>query len=114
MRHYQNNGKIWTSAKPNKIYIIRKVLLRAIQKYDFIEFESLCQKLWTFLSNFGLFLRCLLTKYGHVLFCPNSTVNIRKSHKISSGKALFFGSYQQKPHGERGTENNPPAPLGLN
>ena len=24
--------------------------------YFFIEFEPLCQKLWTFLSNFGLFL----------------------------------------------------------
>ena len=30
------------------------------------------------------------------LFCPNSTFNIRKSHKISSGKALYFRSYQQK------------------
>ena len=30
------------------------------------------------------------------LFCPNSTFNIRKSHKISGGKALYFRSYQPK------------------
>ena len=30
------------------------------------------------------------------LFCPNSTFNIRKSRQISSEKALYFGSYQQK------------------
>ena len=30
------------------------------------------------------------------LFCPNSTLNIRKSHKIPSGKAFFFESYQPK------------------
>ena len=30
------------------------------------------------------------------LFCPNSTFNMRKSHKISGGKALDFRSYQPK------------------
>ena len=30
------------------------------------------------------------------LFCPNSTFNIRKSHKSSSGTALYFRSYQPK------------------
>ena len=30
---------------------------------------------------------------------PNSAFNIRKSYKISSGKALYFRSYQPKPHG---------------
>ena len=29
-------------------------------------------------------------------FCPNSTFSIKKSHKISSEKALYFRSYQQK------------------
>ena len=28
--------------------------------------------------------------FESLLFCPNSTFNIRKSHKISSGKALYF------------------------
>ena len=42
------------SEKPNKFYIIRKVLMRAIQKCSFIEFGLLCKKLWSFfLSNFG-------------------------------------------------------------
>ena len=27
------------------------------------------------------------------LFCPNSAFNIGKSHKISSGKALYFRIY---------------------
>ena len=30
------------------------------------------------------------------LFCPYSTFNIRKSHKISGGKGLYFRSYQPK------------------
>ena len=30
------------------------------------------------------------------LSCPNSAFNIRKSHKISSRKALYFRSYQPK------------------
>ena len=44
-----------TSGKPNKLYIIRKVLMRAIQNKGFIEFEPPCQKLWAFMSNFGSF-----------------------------------------------------------
>ena len=97
---------------PNKLYIIRKVLMRAIQNVLFIEFIPLCQKLWAFLSNFGLFRMsahqissCQVTQkanFENVLFYPNSTFNIRKSHKIFSGKALYFRSYQAKPHGGRG------------
>ena len=34
--------------------------------------------------------------FEKILFCPNSTFNIRKIHKISSGKALYFRSYQPK------------------
>ena len=69
--------------------------------------------------KFWLFSRCPLTKYHLTqyakfrkfsLFCPNSTFNIRKSHKISSGKALYFRSYQQKTQGGGG---NPPVPLRL-
>ena len=55
MTSLQNNGKILTSVKQKKIDMIRKVLMRAIQKCTFIEFEPLCQKLWAFLSNFGFF-----------------------------------------------------------
>ena len=52
------------------------------------------------------FLRCPITKYGmsrdprskfrNFLLCPNSTFNIRESHKISSRKALYFRSYHPK------------------
>ena len=50
--------------------------------------------------------------FENILFCLNSTFNIRKSHKIPSGKALHFRSYQQKSHrGGRGKQ--PPVPLGL-
>ena len=31
----ENNGKMRTSAEPNKMYIVGKVLMRAIQKCNF-------------------------------------------------------------------------------
>ena len=34
--------------------------------------------------------------FENLSICPNSTFNTRKRHKISSGKALYFRSYQQK------------------
>ena len=37
-----------------------------------------------------------VANFEKFLFCPNSTFNIRKSHKISSGKAVYFRSYQPK------------------
>ena len=39
----KNNGKMRTSAEPNKIYIVGKVLMRAIQNVIFIEFDPLDQ-----------------------------------------------------------------------
>ena len=52
--------------------------------------------------------------FEKILFFPNSGFNIRKSHKISSRKALYFRSYQPKSSTEM--ENTPPPPvlLGLN
>ena len=92
------------SLKPNKLYINRKVLMRAVQNVLLIEFKPLCQKLWAFLSNFGIFTMpsheiwsyhvTQKANFENFLFCPNSTFNIRKSHKISSGKALYFRFYQ--------------------
>ena len=118
-----NNGEMRISAKPSKLYVIQKVLMRAVQNVLFIEFEPLCQTLWAFLSNFGIFYdarsinwSCHVTQEANFeifLFCPNSAFNIRKSNKISSRKALYFRSYQPKTHG--GVENTPPptVPLGL-
>ena len=63
----------------------------------FIELEPLCQKLWTFSQILALLTiparqiwSCHVTQdvnFEHYLFCPNSTFNVRKSRKISSGKA---------------------------
>ena len=50
--------------------------------------------------------------FENFLFCPNSTFNIRKSHNISSGKALYFRSYQPKTS-RGGGGKHPPVPLGL-
>ena len=41
----KNNGEIRTFTKPDNIYIIRKVTMRAL---IFIEIGSLNQKLWPF------------------------------------------------------------------
>ena len=88
----------------------------------FIEFEPLCQKLWAFLTNFGIFTMsthqiwsCHVTEeasFEIFLFCPNSTFNIRKSHKISSGKAIYFKSYQAKisPREWKAPPPSPPPP----
>ena len=83
----------------NKIYIIRKVLMRTIKNGLFIEFELLCQKLWALYSILALFTMpahqiwsCYVTQdanFENFLFCPNSTFNIRKSHKIQWKSFLF-------------------------
>ena len=89
--------------------------MTAIQKYSFIEFGPVC--LWAFLSNFALFMMPAHQRSCHVtqeanfeifIFCPNSTFNIRKSHKISSGKALYFRSYQPKTSSGGGGGGHPP------
>ena len=73
----------------------------------FIEFESLCQKTWAFMSNLGIFTMPALQIWScHVTF-PNSAFNIGKSCKISSIKALYFRSYQPKILRGGGGENTP-------
>ena len=68
-----------------------------------------------YVKGYGHFVKCPLTKYGNVTlpkkhisifktFSPNSTFNIKKSHKNFYGKALYFRSYQPK---------KTPVPLGL-
>ena len=53
--------------------------------------------------------RCTFRKF---LICPNSTFNIRKSQKISGGKALCFRGYEQK-ISWRVNPPPPQVPLGL-
>ena len=57
----ENNGKLRTFSEPNKIYIVRKVLMRAIQNVTFIElsycvksYGHLCQVLPGPLTKYGL------------------------------------------------------------
>ena len=51
--------------------------------------------------------------FKKILFCPNSSFNIRKSHKISSGKALYTSEViGQKLHGVW-KQPAPLVPLGL-
>ena len=60
-----NNEKMRTSAKPNKLYIIRKVLMRAIQKCTFYWIWVTMSKVMGIYVKFWYFLRCPLSKYGH-------------------------------------------------
>ena len=41
----KNNGKMRTSEKPVKLYTIRKVFTKAIQKCKFYQIWVICQKL---------------------------------------------------------------------
>ena len=85
--------KMLTSAKPNKLYIIRKVLMRAIQKCTF------CQILAFFTMPALQIWPCHpdpRSKFRKNFIFPNFSFNIGKSCKISSRKALYFRSYQPK------------------
>ena len=74
-----------------------------------------CQILALFMMPVHQIWSCHMTQdanFENFLFCHNSTFNTRKNHKISSGKALYFRSYQQKTSpGDR--KHPPPVPLGL-
>ena len=97
---------MWTSANSNKLYNIRKVLMRAIKNVLFIELERLCQNFFGhFCKNFlaffsnthSLIWSCHVTQeanFEKFLFFPLSAFNIRKRYKISStdaGKQLLPG-----------------------
>ena len=73
-----------------------------------------CQILVFFMMPAHKILSCHVTeaaKFENVLFCPNSTFNRRKSHKISSGKLSTSEAISQKSH--RGGGVFPPVPLEL-
>ena len=60
---------------------------------------SIFVKFWLFMMPAHQIWSCHMTQdtnFEKNLFCPNSTFNIRKSYKISSGKAVYDRSYQQK------------------
>ena len=85
----ENNGKMRTSAEPNKIYIVQKVLMRAFQNVTFIEFEPLCQKLWAFMSSSTMITHqiwschvTLATNFENFYFSLNSILNFTKITKF--------------------------------
>ena len=110
-------AKFGPSAKPNKFYVIRKVLIIAIKNVLFIEFEPLCQKLWTFMSDFGLFyhdhspnmvMSCDSScKFRKFQLFPKFALNFRKGRRISCVRVHYFDSYQQKP--QRRWKTPPPS-----
>ena len=68
-----------------------------------------CQILVLFMMTAHQIWSCHVTQDANFeifLFCPNSKLNIWKRQKISSGKALYFRSYQPKT--SQGVENTPP------
>ena len=77
-------------------------------------YGHLCQILESFTMPSLQIWSCHVTQeenFGKNFNFPNCGSNIRKSYKISSRKALYFRSYQQKT--SRGVENTPPVLLGL-
>ena len=99
-RHWQNSHLLET-----KQNIYHSKGIEELSKMCFLLNLSHCVK------SYGHFIKCWLLlwfrspnmvmscdqrcKFRNFLFCLNSTFNIRKSHKISSGKAPCFRSYQQ-------------------
>ena len=109
-----------TSSKPNKLYITRTVLMRAIQKCTFFLIWATMSKVMGIYIKFWHFLRCPLSKYGHVTrpkkqISKNiiiTTFNIRKSYKIFSRNAVYFRNYRPKTSWGGGWKT-PPVLLGL-
>ena len=70
------------------------ILSHCVKRY-----EHFCQILALFTMPTHQIWSCHATRVNNFekfLFCPNSTFNIRKSHKNSRGKALYVRSYQAK------------------
>ena len=74
-----------TLAEPNKIYIVGKVLMRAIKKCIFIEFEPLCQKLMDIYIKFTKITHqvwschvTLASNPQNLYLSPNSVLNFRE------------------------------------
>ena len=91
-------AKYRPSAKPNKLYFLQNILLLNVG-HCVKSYWHFCQILAHFTMPSQQIWLCQVTQIGILekfLSCPNSTFNIRKKHKISSGKALYFRSYQPK------------------
>ena len=113
----KNNGKMRTSTKPNKLYIIRKVLMRAIQKFTFYWIWITMSKVMGIYLKFWHFLRCPLSKYGQITW-PKKQISkkfyfflilhliLGKAAKFLVEKLSTSDVISQKPHG--GWKTPPP------
>ena len=107
--------KCGTSAKPNKLYINRKVSMRDIQKCTFNWIWATMSKVMGIYVKFWHFLRCPLSKYGHVTW-PKKQISkkiyfflilhliLGKFTKFLVEKLSTSEVINQKPHG--GVENS--------
>ena len=110
-----------TSAKPNKLYIIRKVLMRAIQKCTFYWIWATMAKAMGIYGQFWHFLlcplqRCHLTQEVNVeklYFFLILYLILGKVTNILVEKLSTWEVISQKPHGD-GKRPPPPVLLGLN
>ena len=106
----KNNGKMQTSAKPNKLYIIRKALMRAVQKCTFYWIRATMSKVMEIYVNFWHFLPCPLSKYDHFTW-PKKQISkklylflilhltLGKVTKFLMEKLSTSEVISQKPHG---------------
>ena len=102
----KNNGNCGAPRNQTNYKSFERYWWELSENVHFIEFEPLCQKLWTFMSIFGIFhdarspnmamSRGSRSKFRKKLLFPNSAFNIWKSYKVFSRKALYFRSYQPK------------------
>ena len=109
----KNNEKMWTSAKTTKLYIIQKVLMRAIQKSTFYWIWVTISNVMGIYVKFWHFLRCPLSKCCHVTW-PKKQISkkiyfflilhliLDKAAKFLVEKLCTSEVISQKPHGGEG------------
>ena len=85
----ENNGKMRTSPEPNKIYIIRKVLMRAIQKCNFHWIWATVSKVLGIFVKFNITTNeiwschvTLASNSENFYLSPNSILNFKKVTKF--------------------------------
>ena len=118
----KNNNKCRIFPKPNKIYFIRKVLMRAIQKCTLLNlshyvksYGHFCQILAIFTMLAHQIWSCHVTQepnFENFLFCPDSIFNIGEITKFLVETFSLSNFIRQEPY--EGMENTPlPVLLGL-
>ena len=114
----KDNGKVRTSSESNKIYIVRKVLRRAIQKCNlnlsdcvksyghYVKFTKTTHQIWSCHVT-------LASSSENFYFFPNSISNFRKSYQIWGKLAQERKRNRQKNKLGGGGRKDPPVLIGL-